>query len=254
MRTISVISGKGGVGKTTITTNLGAVLSNHFNKKVAVIDCNITTPHLGMMLGIDHSPVTLNHVLKGEANINEALYNHSSGMWIIPSSMPLKELSGVDISLLSDSLKKMYNKYVGKIDIVLLDCSPGLGREAMSGIRASDEMLFVTMPNMPALMDIIRCNNIVREMGIHHTGIALNMTGQSKHELKLKEVERITGIPVLSSIPSDKNMMNSLSKRMLITTTHPKSKSSKALISLASSLLKHSNSRPTLNVNWGVRQ
>ena len=164
MRIISVVSGKGGVGKTTVASNLGVVLSRDFRKNVIIIDCNVTTPHLGLFLGMEHTPITLNHVLKEEADINEAMYNHSSGMWVVPASVPLRDMDGVDISLLNNSVKKIYNKYIGKIYFILLDCAPCLGRDAIAGIRAGDEILFVTNPNMPALMDVVRCNNLVRGM------------------------------------------------------------------------------------------
>jgi septum site-determining protein MinD len=253
MRIISVVSGKGGVGKTTITSNLGVVLSSVFGKNVIAIDCNLTTPHLGLFLGLDYTPTTINHVLKGEAEPTEAIYNHPSGMKVMPSSVPLKEMEGVDSSLLGEVVKKIYNRYLGRTDIVLLDCAPGLGREALAGIRASDEILFVTIPYMPALMDIIRCNHLVRETGVRHLGVALNIVGRGKHEMSREEVEGAVGLPVLAEIPSDKNILKSLSKSIPVATSHPKSKASREIRKLASAILRHSMINPSFSFNWKER-
>lgn len=240
MRIIAVVSGKGGVGKTTITSNLGVLLSHRFNKKVVVLDGNITTPHLGMFLGMDHTPTTLNHALRGEADLNEALYHHSERLWVVPASVPHQDMKGVDISLMEGVIKKFYTKYVGKFDMMLIDCAPGLGREAMAAMRAADEVLFVTIPHLPALMDVVRCNHSIRESGIRHVGVVVNQAGQGRHELSRQEVERVTGLPVVASIHHDKKVLHSLSKRLPVTSIHPKSKASKQLEGLASVIMRES--------------
>jgi len=76
-RVIAIISGKGGVGKTTTAVNLGAAL-NKFDKEVIVVDANLSTPNIGIHLGAPMVPVTLNHILRGKANIEDAIYEHSS--------------------------------------------------------------------------------------------------------------------------------------------------------------------------------
>jgi septum site-determining protein MinD len=152
-RRIGVISGKGGVGKTTVVANLGAALAKKFGKDVTIVDCNLTTSHLSLSLGMYYCPVTLNHLLRGETNVKDAIYNHPSGMKIIPASIRLEELVGTD----STKLKKVVDKIHNKTDIVILDSSPGLGKEAISAIEASKEIIFVTNPNLPAVTDVIKC-------------------------------------------------------------------------------------------------
>src|SRR3989338_8055195 len=90
-RVITITSGKGGVGKTTSAINIGAAL-NYLGKDVIVVDANLTTPNIGLHLGAPIVPVSLNHVLSGKAKISDALYEHESGLKIIPSSLSIKEL------------------------------------------------------------------------------------------------------------------------------------------------------------------
>src|SRR4030065_570432 len=92
MRKLIVItSGKGGVGKTTTAINLGAAM-NYFGKDVLIVDGNLSTPNIGIHLNSPEVPITLNHVLSKRADILEAVYEHSSGIKIIPSSLSIKEL------------------------------------------------------------------------------------------------------------------------------------------------------------------
>jgi len=76
---IVIISGKGGVGKTTTAINLGAAI-NYFKKDVLIIDGNLSTPNVGLHLNSPEVPVNLNHVLLGKAEVFEAIYEHSSGV------------------------------------------------------------------------------------------------------------------------------------------------------------------------------
>jgi septum site-determining protein MinD len=228
-RFIGIVSGKGGVGKTTVVANLGAVLASKFKKDVVIIDCNLTTSHLSISLGMYYCPVTLNNILRGEKRIEEAIYNHPSGMKVIPASLHLKELVGVDVAKLKECIKELD----GKVDIVLLDAPPGLGREAYASIHASDEIIFVTNPNMPAATDIVKCKEIIKDIEKKPLGIILNMVNRKNYELTKREVEILIELPVISLIPTDKNILKSLAHRIPVTIYKPKSSASKELIKLA---------------------
>src|SRR3990167_7855228 len=88
---IVITSGKGGVGKTTTAINLGAAI-NYFGKDVLIIDANLSTPNLGIHLNSPEVPVSLNHVLSKRAEPSEAVYEHESGIKIMPASLSVKEL------------------------------------------------------------------------------------------------------------------------------------------------------------------
>jgi septum site-determining protein MinD len=233
-RVIGIISGKGGVGKTTLVANLGSVLAQKFKKDVIVIDCNVSTSHLGLYLGLYYTPVTLNQVLTGHAKIEEAIYQyHISGLRVIPASLSFSDLKGVDIAKLKNSIKKLF----GKADIILLDAAPGLGREAIASVKASDEVIFVNTPFVPSTMDIIKCHQVANEMGIKPLGVVLNMVGRDKYELTKKEVEDLIELPVISTIPMDKNVLRSLALKMPVVLFSPNSASSREFVRLGAKIL-----------------
>jgi septum site-determining protein MinD len=232
-RFIGVISGKGGVGKTTFVSNVSVILSQHFGKDVTIVDCNLTTSHLGLYMGLFFTPITLNNVLRGEANIEEALYKHPSGVKILPASLNLSDLENIDVF----NLEKVVKRLSGKTEIVFLDAAPGIGREAMSAIRASKEVIFVTTPFLPSITDIIRSKEVVEEAGAKPLGIVLNMVTSWRSELKKEEVERLTDLPVLASIPYDNNIRLSLGLSTPLFLIDPWSKASRELIKFSANLI-----------------
>lgn len=242
-RVIGVISGKGGTGKTTLTINLGAVLASTYKKDVIVVDCNVTTSHLGMYLGMYYYPISFNQVLSGEVPIDKAIYDYSiSGLRVIPASLSLEDLKGVDISQLNKSIKKLF----GKADIVLLDAAPGFGREAMATIRASDEVLFVMTPFVPPMMDIIKSYQLANQYGAKPLGVVMNMVGEGRHELTTYEVEQLVELPIISQIPRDKEVLRSLASKIPVVDINPKSKASREISKLAAYLVGEEYRAPGL--------
>ncbi len=233
-RIIGIVSGKGGVGKTTIVANLGAALASFYKKRVIIVDCNVTTSHLGLYLGMYYHPISLNQVLRGEASMDDAIYDYSiPGLKIIPASLSLDELKGTDIGELKYRIKDLF----GKADIVLLDSAPGLGKEGMATIRASDEILFVTTPFVPHVMDVIKCHQIAKEVGAKSLGIVLNMSGEGRHELSPQDIEKLVELPIISTIPRDKHILRSLASKIPVVDLNPNSPASKEIKKLAAVML-----------------
>ena len=235
MRVISVVSGKGGVGKTTVVANLGIILASRYKKNVILIDCNVTTPHLGLYMGIHHHSVTLNDLIKDKSKISDALCVHPSGAKVIPSSLTLKDLEGLDIQRLKKTIDYIRKEYP-ETDFILLDCAPGFGREAIAGMRSADEVLYVTTPYFSVVIDVVKCLQVAEDLDMKSIGLLVNMKRNSKHELTKQEIENITELPIISSIPFNHDVFKSLHSLISISVAKPHSNVSKQFDMLASVL------------------
>lgn len=204
MRVISILSGKGGVGKTTTVANMGIALSTIFNTKVLLLDGNSTTPDLGLHLGVYSFPHTLEDVLKRKVPILETIYHHPSGVDILPSSMSINT-AGIDMRDL-----KGFFRDLERYDLVLLDSPPGLGRGVNSTLKITDEVLVVTNPELPAITDALRLIEVAKGTGVSIIGVVLNRVRGEKYELSLPEVESVFDAPVIVSVPEDARVRESI--------------------------------------------
>ena len=176
MRAIAIISGKGGVGKTTSAINLGIALAS-LGKSITIIDANVSTPNLSLSLGAPLIPLGLQHALLKKELIEKAIYRHHSGIKIIPSSLAFSEKT--DISNLPEIVKE-----IKKIsDIVLIDCAAGINNEMIYAVKAADECLLLTNPEMPALASALKALKTVKQLNKKITGICLLYTSPSPRDL-----------------------------------------------------------------------
>ena len=223
-RFISVASGKGGVGKTTTALNLATALST-LGKKTMLVDANVTTPNVSLHLGFHTYSPTLQHVMNGKSTIAQALYVHPSGLQVMPSS-----LHAATTTNFHDGLHQVFLRLYGKKEFVIVDTAAGLGHEALSAMRACDEVLVVTNPNILALTDAIKTIATAKKIGKNFLGVAVN---RYANDPPASAIKKIVNKPIISFIPEDKNIQKSLLLRHPVVHTHPSSKSSKEFFTLA---------------------
>ncbi len=231
-RIITIASGKGGVGKTTLVSNLATALAK-FNKSVIAVDGNLSTANLGIHLGIPLYPVTLQDVLSGDARLNDALYYHPAGFTVLPADISLKKLRLAN----SHELVDIFYKLVGGCDFILVDSAAGLGKEALSALEAADEMITVTNPELPALTDALKIGNMAEKYGTHNLGVVVNRVKDTKHEFSLPAVENFLDTPILGKVPEDHEISKAVSRKQPILVHKPSSKASQHIMSIAARLV-----------------
>jgi septum site-determining protein MinD len=210
-RIILIVSGKGGVGKTTLTSNLSYALAD-LGEDVIAIDANLTTPNLGLHTGMQLTTHTLHDVLKGKVDISKAVYTHPYGFRIIPASMSINDLTGADPSRLSDVMMDL----LGKADFILLDSSAGLGRETVSAIAAVDEVIVIVNPTIPSVVDALKTAELARKLNKDVIGIVVNRRGKSRHELSNERIESMIEAPIIAEIPEDENVAKSIAVKQSV--------------------------------------
>jgi len=229
---IVITSGKGGVGKTTTVINLAAAM-NYFGKDVLVIDGNLSTPNVGIHLNAPEVPVSLNHVLREEAEPFEAVYEHESGIKIMPTSISIKELK-----ITKPEKMKNFKRDFKKIsENIIVDCSAGLGNEASSAIELADELIIVTNPEMPAITDALKVVKIAEQMKKPIKGVIVTRVRKDKIELPPEVVKEMLEIPILGMVPEDDYVKKSINAKNPLVHIYPKSKAARAYKEVAAKIL-----------------
>ena len=229
---IVIISGKGGVGKTTTAINLGAAI-NYFGKNVLVVDGNLTTPNVGIHLNSPEVPINLNHVLSGKAEVYEAVYEHESGVKIMPSSLSIKELSKIK----PERIKDFREDFKKISDYIIVDSAAGLGSEALSTINIADEIIIVTNPEMPAITDALKTIKVAEQMKKIVSGVIVTKVRKNDIEMAPGTVKEMLEVPILGMVPDDISVQKSLSMKDAVVHTHPKSNASRAYKEIAAKIL-----------------
>jgi septum site-determining protein MinD len=227
---LGVIGIKGGVGKTTFTSNLGSAISSEFKKRVLIIDANFDTPHLGISLGLTEPEVTLHHVLSNQASVFDALYQHPSGVFLLPGSLSPFE---VDPLGLKDAVSELRDYF----DVILIDSSPSLDNKILGTMIASDKLIVVSSPDYPTLSSTLHAVRIARERETPILGIVINRSRGKRFELTPDEISDASGIPILAVLPDDIKVLESLSMTTPTVLFSPRRKISKEYVRLGANLI-----------------
>src|SRR3989344_1908666 len=203
-RVIVILSGKGGVGKTTITANLGIALAKR-GMNVCLIDADIAMANLSLLLNMQNSPITLHDVLLGEANIQDAIYDGPAGVKFIPSGLSLENYRRVD----SERLQSVIDSIRNQFDFILLDCAAGIEKNVLAAIAASDEVILVTMPTSPSIADVLKAKITAQRLGSKTIGVIMNFVRKENGEIKKDDVMKMLELPVFATVPFDDEIRKS---------------------------------------------
>jgi len=226
---IGIVSLKGGAGKTSTVVSLGDAISG-FDKKVLLVDANLSVPNLGLHVDIIDPKVTLHDVLNGSANIKDAIHELDN-FDVIPASVS----TNVNINPfeLKDKLRHLKKKY----DVIIIDSSPAMNEETLAAMLASDEILVVTTPDHPTLSTTMKAIRLAKQRNTPITGLIINKSHKKDFELSLEDVEGTAEVPVLAVIPHDIDVLKALSDFTPSTSYKPNSKASNEYKKLAGVLI-----------------
>lgn len=202
---IGFISIKGGVGKTTTVANLGFILARDFKKKVLVVDGNFSGPNLALHFGFSEPKHTLHDVLSGKVGLHKAIYEHSSGLHMLPAALFAE---GVNTSRFHQYMASLRGHY----DLILVDSSPTLNHEMLATIMASDELFVLTTPDYVTLASTMYAIKAARQKRTYLSGIIINKLRGKKFELGLEDIQDATKVPVVSVLYDNESVLKALAK------------------------------------------
>ena len=217
-KSIGVISLKGGVGKTSVVASLGSAIAG-FDKKVLLVDGNLSAPNLGIHFKIINPEMSLHNVLDREINAKDAIHSFG-GIDIIPASIFTdRQVNPLKLKDRMDHIKKKY-------DYIFYDSSPSLNDETLGVMLASDILFVVSTPDHPTLSTTLKAIKSAKERGVPIQGIIINKIHNKKFE-----------IPIMAVIPYDIRILEALSKFIPSVEHSPKSEASEEYKKLAAALI-----------------
>jgi septum site-determining protein MinD len=119
---------------------------------------------------------------------------------------------------------------------VIIDCAPGFGRDVQNAIKACDELIVVTTPNIPDVEDAMKIIELVKMMKKSVKGFVLNRYADERYELTPEQVQETLGVPMLGIVPEDKKVPESIAAGVPLITYAKYSKASKAIKKIAAAV------------------
>jgi len=237
---ITVASGKGGVGKTTISANLGVALAE-FGKDVTILDADIEMANLELLFGMEGMVTTLHKVLAGKAPASEAIYKGPAGVKIIPAGISLEGLRNAD----PDVLETVLEEIMEQTEILILDAPAGLGKSAITSLAVGQELLLVANPEISSMSDALKTKIVAKKLGAHVLGVVLNRAGSDTTDLTVEEVQTILEATVIAAVPEDPEVRRSSAAGVPLVIKAPNSPAATAIKKLAGDLIGEKYIPPT---------
>ena len=205
---IVVTSGKGGVGKTTTTANLGTGLAA-VGKKVVLIDTDIGLRNLDVVMGLENRIVyNLVDVVEGKCRIKQALIRDKRypGLYLMPSAQT-RDKSAVNPS----QMVRMVDTLREQFDYIILDCPAGIEQGFQNAIAGADRASVITTPEVSSIRDadriigLLEANEIEKiDLVINKLKIAMVKRGDM---MSVADVSDILAIPLIGIVPDDENVV-----------------------------------------------
>lgn len=213
-RVIVITSGKGGVGKTTTSANIGTALAKE-GYKVVLIDTDLGLRNLDLLLGLENRIVyTIVDVIEERCKLKQALVKDKKN----PNLQLLAAAQTRDKSAVSaDQLKEICETLKEKNDFVLVDCPAGIEQGFQNAVAGASEAIVVTTPEMSAIRDADRIIGLLGpKEEIQSTKLLLNRVRpsliKSNEMMSVDDVTEILAIPLIGIIPEDTGIITSTNK------------------------------------------
>lgn len=241
VRVIAIASGKGGVGKTNVSVNLGIALSKLGNR-VLLMDADMGLANVDIMLGLQ-TKYNLSHVLDGEKTLKEVMVDAPGGLKIIPAASGVKRMAQLS-PMENAGIINAFSELDGILDVLMIDTAAGIADSVVSFCRASQEVIVVVNDEPASMTDAYALIKVLsREYNLSNFKLLANMVRSDKHGRMLYEkfsqvCEQFLDVSIdyLGTVPFDYDLRDAIQKQMPVTISKPMSESATAFRQIAQTI------------------
>lgn len=257
-RVLSITSGKGGVGKTAVVSNVAVTLAR-LGKKVLIIDADLGLANVDVVLGIS-PPYNLNHFFSGERTLDEVMVEGPHGLKILPAGSGVQQFTHLDGQLkmrLIDALDALEEHF----DVVLIDTEAGISDNVTYFNVAAQDILVITTPEPTAITDAYALMKLLSTQ-YHQKRFLLAVNSVRNADEGLDVFEKLTMVSgryldifinYLGAIPYDRKMHDSVRRQQVMVDLYPDNKVARAFVDLAETLMEmpqNNQAQGTLQFFW----
>ncbi|MGM0449550.1 MAG: MinD/ParA family protein [Pseudomonadota bacterium] len=238
VQVIAVTGGKGGVGKSNVSVNLGIALSEK-GQRVVLLDADLGLANIDVLLGITAS-YNISDVLAGECNLSDILVDGPGGIRIVPASSGTQRMTNLS-HMEHAGLISAFSELGDDIDVLIVDTAAGISESVVSFLRASQELMLVVNDEPTSITDtyaLIKLMN--RDYDTHRFRVLANMVrteqdGKALYDKLYRVTERFLDVALqyVGSIPLDDSVKKAVRRQKAVMELYPSAKASAAFRDLA---------------------
>lgn len=212
-RVLVITSGKGGVGKTTTTANLGTALAM-MNNKVVLLDTDIGLRNLDVVMGLENRIVfDIVDVVNGNCKLKQALIKDKrfDGLYLLPAAQT-KDKTAVT----PHQMKNLTNDLRNDFDFILVDCPAGIEQGFKNAISGADDAIVVATPEVSSVRDADRIVGLLEAAGLSNARLIINRIRSKMVKrgdmMDIEDILDILSIDLLGVVPEDESIVVSTNR------------------------------------------
>ncbi len=248
IRVIAVTSGKGGVGKSNVVSNLAIALSAQ-GKKVLILDADLGLGNLDVLLGLS-PPYNMNNVLNGEKSLSEIIIDGPAGIKIIPAGSGVQEFTSLgqhEKLRLLDELDMLEEQF----DIMIVDTEAGISENVTYFSVAAQEIVVVVTPEPTSITDVYALIKLLAtRYSEHHFKVLVNMAKDSEDALEVfRKLANVAGryldisLDYLGCVIKDDKVVEAVKRQKAVSELFPESEAANCFATLAKRVIENTRQK-----------
>jgi len=238
IRVISVASGKGGVGKTNVSVNLGVSLSQ-MGHRVLLMDADMGLANVDILLGLQ-TPYNLSHVLDGQKTLREVIVDGPAGLKIIPAASGVKRMAQLNV-MENAGIINAFTELADDFDVLIVDTAAGIADSVVSFCRASQDVVVVVTDEPASITDAYALIKVLhKDYGVTRFRLLANMVaGPQEGKLLYRKMSAVTekflniSLDYLGHVPYDNRLKQAVQRQQPVTLLPQPSKAADAFYEMA---------------------